>query len=82
MADLKKRAAAIVTRAKYHVAKHKQAEMLMGLQRYPEFKPLVDKIVHTVIREINAEARNIESQMPYKAQFTLEEVIRELEERV
>lgn len=55
---------------------------LMDLQRYPEFKPLVDKLVHSVILEINAEARKIESEMPYKAQFTLEEVIRELEERV
>jgi len=53
-----------------------------GLKRYPEFTPLVNKIVSTVIREINAEARKIQSEMPYKAQFTLEEVIRELEERV
>jgi uncharacterized protein (DUF608 family) len=53
-----------------------------GLTRYPEFKALVQEITHMVITKINAEARKIESQMPYKAQFTLEEVIRELQDRV
>jgi len=86
MADLKKRAEAIVARAKYHVAKHKQADMddvvLPGLKRYPEFKPLVMQLAREVAIRINAEAPKIESQMPYKAQFVLEELIRELEARV
>jgi hypothetical protein len=59
-----------------------QSKPLMGLQRYPEFKPLVDKIVREVLTQINAEARKIQSEMPYKAQFTLEEIIKELETRV
>jgi hypothetical protein len=95
MADLTARAAHIAKQAEKAIARHtKQAEApatpytstegkpLMGLQRYPEFKPLVDKIVHEVITQINAEARKIQSEMPYKAQFTLEEIIRELESRV
>lgn len=96
MADLTVRAAFIAKEAAKAIARHtKQAEAptddvtrgadgkpLMGLQRYPEFKPLVDKIVHEVLTQINAEARKIQSEMPYKAQFTLEEVIRELQERV
>ena len=87
MADLKDRAEQIKKRAEYHVSKHKKAEQPAGvyetgLQRYPEFKPLVDKVVRAAIQLINAEARKVESQMPYKAQFTLEEVIRELQERV
>jgi len=90
MADLKKRAARIVERAQYHVAKHKTAEPQggglgvyeTGTKRYPEFKPLVDKIVRQVAIAINSEANKIKSDMPYKAQFTLEEVIRELQERV
>jgi uncharacterized protein (DUF608 family) len=53
-----------------------------GLTRYPEFHPLVQEITHMVIEKINAEANKIESKMPYKAQFTLEEVIRELSDRV
>ena len=83
--DLKKRGEEIAKRAQYHVAKHKQAlgdVYETGLKRYPEFKPLVDKLVRQVATAINAEAPQIESKMPYKAQFTLEEVIRELQERV
>jgi hypothetical protein len=92
MADLKIRAAHIAKQAQKAIARHtKQAmppEETMqgvyetGLKRYPEFKPLVDKLVHAVCRQINAEANAIKSEMPYKAQFTLEEVIRELKERV
>jgi len=95
MADLTARAEIIRKQAEKAVARHtKQADEtatpytstegkpLMGLQRYPEFKPLVDEIVRAVLTKINADARKIESEMPYKAQFTLEEVIRELETRV
>ena len=90
MADLSKRAEEIVKRAQYHVAKHKQAEgpkdtegrPIFGRERYPEFKPLVDKIVVSVIRQIQAEADQITSEMPYKQQFTLEEVINQLKDRV
>ena len=88
MEDLKKRAEAIKARAKYHVAKHKNAESPAmgvyetGLKRYPEFKPLVDKVVRATLTAINAEASKVQSEMPYKAQFTLEEIIRELQERV
>lgn len=53
--------------------------VLCGLDRYPEFKPLVDRVVALAIDRINREARKIESEMPYKAQFTLEEVIKKLE---
>ncbi len=85
--DISKRAAEIIQRAKYHVAKHKNGERTgmnyeTSLQRYPEFKPLVDKIVRAVVTQINAEADKVESDMPYKAQFALEEIIRELQERV
>jgi hypothetical protein len=90
MADLAVRAEMIRKMAAKEIARHtKQAETpmsgdppLMGLKRYPEFSLLVDKIVHAVVIEINAEARKIKSEMPYKAQFVLEEVIRELQERV
>jgi hypothetical protein len=88
MADLKDRAEQIKKRAEYHVAKHKKAESPAmgvyetGLKRYPEFTPLVDKVVRAAVQMINAEAGKVQSEMPYKAQFTLEEVIRELQERV
>lgn len=85
MADLKKRADEIVKRAQFHVAKHKQSLDQVydtGLQRYPEFKPLVDELGTIVIRAIQAKADAIESEMPYKQQFVLEELIRKLEESV
>lgn len=55
---------------------------LGGLERYPEFKKLVTKLSADICKEINAESSKIKSEMPYKAQFVLEEVIRNLEARV
>jgi len=53
-----------------------------SLDRYPEFKELVNDLADDVSKKINKEARKIESKMPYKSQFVLEEVIRLLEDRV
>lgn len=78
----------IIKRAQYHVAKHKEAVRPdpvrghIGLERYPEFKPLVDKVVELAIRAIQADADAIQSEMPYKQQFVLEEVIKRLEQSV
>lgn len=55
---------------------------LQGLERYPEFKELVNKLANEVSEKINKEAKKIESEMTYKCQFVLEELIRELESRV
>ena len=55
---------------------------LIGLERYPEFKKVVGKLASQVCKEINKEAKNIESEMPYKAQFILEELIQNLQDRV
>jgi hypothetical protein len=53
-----------------------------GLERYPEFTKLVQQIANETCKKINWEAHKIESEMPYKAQFVLEEVIQELQKRV
>lgn len=86
MADLKKRGEEIAKRAQYHVAKHKNAlggnVYQTGLERYPEFQPLVEELRVKTIREIQAKADEIESKMPYKQQFVLEELIRQLQELV
>ena len=55
---------------------------LQGLERYPEFKELVNKIADEVSEKINKQAPKIKSEMQYKCQFTLEELIRVLESRV
>ena len=56
--------------------------VLIGFDRYPEFKPLVNEIVANVCNKINARAMNIESEMPYRRQFTLEMVIERLQKLV
>ncbi len=53
-----------------------------GLSKYPEFEPLVQEIVDMVIVRINTDAQQIKSKMPYKEQFTLEELIKKLQELV
>lgn len=59
-----------------------KSPLLIGLDKYPEFKPLVDEIVANVCNKINNKAHHIESEMPYRRQFTLEEVINRLKELV
>ena len=53
-----------------------------SLDKYPEFKELANDLADEITKKINKEARKIESKMPYKSQFVLEEVIKILEERV
>jgi len=55
---------------------------LIGLDKYPEFEPLVNEIVANICDKINAKAMRIESEMPYRRQFTLEMVINRLKELV
>lgn len=55
---------------------------LTGLERYPEFKKLVNEIVEEVAKKINEKAPKIKSEMPYKCQFVLEEIIQNLQDRV
>lgn len=78
----------IIKRAQYHVAKHKEAVRpdpargYIGLERYPEFEPLVKEVVQLAIRAIQDKADAIQSEMPYKQQFVLEEVINKLKDLV
>lgn len=57
-------------------------EILIGLDRYTEFRSLVEKLTLETIVKINIKVQDIKSDMPYKAQFVLEELIRELQDRV
>lgn len=56
--------------------------LLPSLERYPEFKKLVNQLTDEVCVKINAKAPKIKSSMPYKQQFVLECIIAELSERV
>ena len=53
----------------------------MDINKYPEFNKIIESIVAEVARKINA-ASGIESTMPYKCQYVLEEVIKKLQEMV
>lgn len=66
---------------KYIKVKGKK-KIKIGLAKYPEFKELANDLADEVLRKINKEAKKIESEMPYKSQFVLEEVIKILEDRV
>lgn len=50
--------------------------------QYPEFEHATEAISQNACRLINEYAKNIQSEMPYKAQYLLEEVIKNLQERV
>jgi len=43
-----------------------------------EFSPFINKIVSEVIKSIDSEAKNVKIVFPYKKQYLLEEVIKEL----
>lgn len=50
--------------------------------RYPELQAVVDELVPIVSDMINQRVESVESSMPYKAQWVLEELIKELQSRV
>jgi uncharacterized Zn finger protein (UPF0148 family) len=47
----------------------------VAIKKYPELMKLANKIAKDVATEINREAPKVKSEMPYKQQFVLEEVI-------
>ncbi|MBM3201801.1 MAG: hypothetical protein FJZ56_05280 [Chlamydiae bacterium] len=50
--------------------------------RYPELRKIADKIADDTAEKINKEVKDVKSEMPYKAQWVLEEVVRDLENRI
>lgn len=54
----------------------------MSKVSYPELRAKVNEMLPSIISGINEAARSTESEMPYKAQFILEELIAELQKRV
>jgi len=49
---------------------------------YPELQAIVDEMTETIINDINAKTEGVQSKMPYKAQWVLEELAKALQERV
>jgi len=57
-------------------------EYVDGQKQYPELDELARNIAQEIGRMINGSAFQIKSEMPYKSQYVLEEVIRHLEAAV
>ncbi len=53
-----------------------------GSGKYPELDKIAAKLADDTAKAINAAIKDVESKMPYKAQYVLEEVIKDLKERV
>lgn len=51
-------------------------------ERYPELQAIADKMAVEIAKRINVRVKNVESEMPYKAQCVLEKLIQKLEEFV
>jgi hypothetical protein len=50
--------------------------------KYPELDEIAEELASEFSAIINNRTRNISSEMPYRAQYVLEEVIKKLQERV
>jgi len=50
--------------------------------KFPELDKVAAKIATNIGKIINKETKSIKSEMPYKAQYVLEEVIEHLKESV
>jgi hypothetical protein len=48
--------------------------------KYPELDEIAEKLVDEVGKLINNNVKDVESKMPYKAQYVLEELIKKLED--
>lgn len=52
------------------------------IQNYPELDKVVNEVARITITAINEKIRPIKSEMPYKAQYVLEELIKILQSKV
>lgn len=57
-------------------------EQMSSVKRYPELEKAASEIRKQIVPLINKAARETQSEMPYKAQHILEELIKQLEELV
>lgn len=55
---------------------------MSAIKKYPSLDEIAKDIANTICRKINASVVGVESEMPYKAQYVLEETIKILQDRV
>jgi hypothetical protein len=78
---------AIILWAKEHTAKAQAEEFSKSLfdivdAKYPELDAIATEITCDVLALCNRKTRDVKSEMPYRAQHVLEEVIKKLQEAV
>lgn len=61
---------------------HEDIEFGMPESKYPELQAVVDELSGTVTAMINEKVATVQSEMPYKAQWVLEELIKALGKEV
>ena len=54
----------------------------VAIPKYPELDTIADRMCDEVCEQINAAVADVKSEMPYRAQYVLEELIRRLEKCV
>lgn len=64
------------------LAKKKYPEPVPAEKQYPELYDIAKKITRETAIKINAEAKTVKSEMPYKAQMILEFVVELLEAKI
>ena len=52
------------------------------IKKYPELDEIAKEMSNDIFAKINAKTWQIKSEMPYKAQYVLEEIIKRLENGV
>lgn len=57
-------------------------EAKIDLKKYPELDKIAKDIAKKTGDMINASVRNVKSEMPYKAQYVLEEVVNILKDAI
>lgn len=56
--------------------------LVAGSGKYPELEKVAMKIANETAKMINKETEHVKSEMPYKAQYVLEEVVKILQDRI
>jgi hypothetical protein len=58
------------------------SEQINNKKEYPELQKIAKEIAINVGQQINQKVKNVKSEMPYKAQHVLEELIKILQKAV
>lgn len=58
------------------------AKDINDTKKYPELNEIVTKLSDMLLLEINQKTKRVKSEMPYKAQYVLEEIIKKLQAAV